>query len=163
MAIRNIRLDDDPVLRKISREVDKFDDRLKLLAVDMIDTMYHANGVGLAAPQIGIRRRVIVVDISEERDNPIVMVNPEIIDQCGCELGLEGCLSVKNRQGDVERPTSISVKYKDINGNNKQIEADDFFARAICHEIDHLNGILYTDIAKEVYQVEEDQGEENEI
>ena len=160
MAIRNIRQDNDPILKKQSREVTKFDDRLKILVEDMIDTMNYSEGVGLAAPQVGILRRVAVVDIGEDESEPIVMINPIIRSEDGSEVKFEACLSVKDMQGEVERPTSIKVEYQNIDGKEETIEATDFLARAICHEIDHLNGILYTDIAKTLYTIEEEAEED---
>ncbi|MDO5724775.1 MAG: peptide deformylase [Tissierellia bacterium] len=158
MAIRKIKTDLDPVLRKVSRPVDEINDRIKILLEDMTQTMYKAEGVGLAAPQIGVLRRVIVVDIGD--GNVYKMINPKIIESDGKELGLEGCLSVPNRSGNVIRPKTIKVEYMDEEGNQNSLDANDFLARAICHEIDHLDGILYIDIAEEIFELVEDTEEQ---
>lgn len=142
MALRIIRTDEDPLLRKVSRPVKTINERIVVLLDDMLETMYDANGIGLAAPQIGILRRCIVVDVGE---GPFKMINPEIIDKKGSSIEIEGCLSVPNFNGTVERPEEIKVKYLDINGVEKEIIAKDLFARCICHEIDHLDGILFSD------------------
>lgn len=146
MAIRNIRLDGDPILRKRSREVEEITDRELVLLDDMEETMRYANGVGLAAPQVGVLRRIIVVD---DGNGLIEMINPEISDRKGRKLDIEGCLSVPGRNGYVDRPAEIKVNYLDRDGKEKEIIAKDLLARIICHEVDHLNGILYTDIMKE--------------
>ena len=156
MAIRNIRLDSDPVLRKKSRIIDKIDGRIKLLLDDMLETMYDAHGVGLAAPQVGVLRRAVVIDIGE---GPIKMINPEIKEPEGCIPGEEGCLSVPNKQGIVERPERLVISYLDENGEPQELATEGYFARAICHELDHLDGILYTDKALEVYDIERDDEE----
>ncbi|MDO4778779.1 MAG: peptide deformylase [Tissierellia bacterium] len=143
MGLRTIRIDGDPLLRKVSREVKEVDDRIRLLLDDMVETMHHANGIGLAAPQVGILRRVIVVDVGE---GIYKMINPEILEREGSDIQIEGCLSIPGFNGTVERPTNIKVKYLDENSEEKIIEAEDLFARCICHEIDHLNGVLFTDI-----------------
>lgn len=155
MAIRNIRIDDDPLLRKQSREVTKFDNRLKYLVEDMFETMYHAEGVGLAAPQVGILKRVIVIDDGE--DNKLEMVNPIIKEMDGEEVQIEGCLSLPHKQGSVKRATHIVVDYYDKDNNKKTLETRDFLARIIQHEIDHLNGILYSDRAIEMYVVKDNE------
>lgn len=142
MAIRQLRFEGDPVLRKISRKIEKIDDKILILLDDMVETMYKEEGVGLAAPQIGILKRAIVIDIGE---GPIKLLNPEIIAQEGCEIDLEGCLSVPDKSGKVKRPKSVKVKYIDINGDEKIIDGSDLLARALCHEIDHLDGVLYID------------------
>lgn len=142
MAIRQLRFEGDPILRKKSRKVDVIDERILTLINDMIDTMYKEEGVGLAAPQIGILKRVIVIDIGE---GPNKLINPEIIYEEGEEVDLEGCLSVPGRSGKVKRPKKVKVKYTDVTGNDKIIEGTGLLARALCHEIDHLNGILYID------------------
>lgn len=155
MAIRNIRIDDDPLLRKQSREVTKFDNRLKYLVEDMFETMYHAEGVGLAAPQVGILKRVIVID--DREGNKLEMVNPVIKEMDGEEVQIEGCLSLPHKQGSVKRATHIVVDYYDKDNNKKTLETRDFFARIIQHEIDHLNGILYSDRAIEMYVVKDNE------
>ncbi|WIF94582.1 peptide deformylase [Caminicella sporogenes] len=142
MAIRNIRKNDDPILRKVSKTVDKIDDKIKELIDDMAETMYNADGVGLAAPQVGILKRVIVIDIG---GGLIELINPEILSEKGKQIDIEGCLSVPNVTGKVERPERVKVKGLDRNGEEVIIEAKGLLARAFCHEIDHLNGILFVD------------------
>lgn len=144
MALRQIRVDGDEVLRKISKKVDKIDDDLKVLVEDMFETMYDADGVGLAAPQIGVLKRVIVIDIDVLKR---VMINPEIIEQSDTEMqdGPEGCLSVPGVEDVVRRPNVLRVRYMDLDGNVVEEIAKDLYARVICHEVDHLNGILFTD------------------
>ena len=150
MAIRQLRYVNDPILRKKSREVTKIDDRIKTLLNDMAETMYENEGVGLAAPQVGILRKVIVIDIGE---GILKLINPEIIEKEGESLDIEGCLSVPNRAGKVLRPERVKVKYLDIDGKKKIIEGTGLLARALCHEIDHLNGGLFID--KVVEEVED--------
>ena len=150
MAIRQLRYVNDPILRKKSREVTKIDDRIKTLLNDMVETMYENEGVGLAAPQVGILRKVIVIDIGE---GILKLINPEIIEKEGESLDIEGCLSVPNRAGKVLRPERVKVKYLDIDGKEKIIEGTGLLARALCHEIDHLNGVLFID--KVVEEVED--------
>lgn len=157
MALRQIREEHDPVLRKISKEVREVTPRIRDLIGDMKDTMYHANGVGLAAPQVGILKRVIVVDINMEEKDPHVFINPVITKMEGTCNGTEGCLSVPGLFGYVDRPERITVEYLDENGEAKTLEAEDFFARAICHEVDHLNGILFIDKPEFTEAVEEDE------
>lgn len=142
MAIRRLRYVNDPILRKKSREVTKIDDRIKILLNDMVETMYENEGVGLAAPQVGILRKVVVIDVGE---GILKLINPEIIEKEGESLDIEGCLSVPNRTGKVLRPERVKVKYLDIDGKEKNIEGTGLLARALCHEIDHLNGILFID------------------
>ena len=147
MALRTIRKDGDEILRKKSKPVKEVTENIRLLVEDMLETMKEANGVGLAAPQVGILKRVIVVDIGE---GPIAMINPEIINSCGTQEGYEACLSVPGKSGVVIRPKELSVKFWDLDGQEVNIEAEDFFARAICHEIDHLDGRLFIDIATDI-------------
>lgn len=153
MAIRIIRTDEDPILRKKSRKIDKIDEKIVELLDDMVETMYEANGVGLAAPQVGVLRRAVVIDIGE---GPIKFVNPEIIKTEGSIDAEEGCLSVPGYSGTVNRPESVLLRYTDENGKEHEMEADGFMARAIFHELDHLEGILYTDKAKEMFVAGED-------
>lgn len=158
MAIRNLRIEGDPILRKTSRVVEELNENIINLIEDMKETMYLNEGVGLAAPQVGVLKRVVVVDVGDVDeddeqlgkgedipDGAIVLINPEIIRQDGEQVGLEGCLSVPQRSGEVKRPSHIIVKAKNENFEDVEFEARNFFARAICHEIDHLNGILYID------------------
>ncbi len=142
MAIRNIRKDEDPILRKKAKKVEKIDDRVKTLLEDMKDTMYDADGVGLAAPQVGVLKRIILVDVGE---GLLEMINPEIVETCGEEIDEEGCLSLPGKNGEVPRPEAVTVKGLNPQGQEIVIEAQHLFARALCHEIDHLNGVLFTD------------------
>ena len=153
MAIRNIREDGDDVLRKVCKPVTKMTERLSQLIDDMFDTMYEANGVGLAAPQVGVLRRIVVIDVMD--DNPLVLVNPEIVEQDGEQIGPEGCLSLPGLQGDVARPEHVICKALDRDMNEITVEGEGLLARAICHELDHLDGILYKDLAIDgLYKVE---------
>ena len=145
MAIRNILKDEDPALRKVCRPVTEFNERLWQLLDDMAETMYAAPGVGLAAPQIGILRRYCVIDVG---DGLIELINPVITAMSGSQIGNEGCLSVPDRYEEVERPMTVTVRAQDRNGNNIEITAEGFKARAFCHEIDHLDGTLYIDRVK---------------
>jgi len=149
MAIREIRKRGDSVLTKVARPVEKFDARLKMLVEDMIDTMYDADGVGLAAPQVGILKRVIVVDVYDDA-GARVLINPEIIEQDGEQFGEEGCLSVPGVAGNVTRPNHVVVKAQDENGEEVIVEGTELLARALCHEIDHLNGVLFTQKATDI-------------
>ncbi|HAE92365.1 MAG TPA: peptide deformylase, partial [Tissierella sp.] len=128
MALREIRLSDDPILRKKSKEITEITDRIKILLDDMIDTMNEAEGVGLAAPQVGVLRRAVVIDVGE---GPIKLINPVITEMKGEEIDIEGCLSVPNRSGTVSRPQWVKVKYLDENGKEKVLEGTGLLARAI--------------------------------
>lgn len=163
MALRTIRTDDDPVLRKISKPVKEVNERMRILAEDMMETMYSSQGVGLAAPQVGVLRRLIVVD--DYAGNKYTMFNPEILSGEGEESGPEGCLSVPGYQGLVCRNTQVRVSYMDLTGERQELFAEGFLARILQHEIDHLDGILYTDRATKLYSLEEaeDLTEEVEI
>lgn len=145
MAIRNIRIEGDPILRKISKPVPKITDRVKILLDDMGETMYAADGVGLAAPQVGILKRVIVVDPRDEETGLVKLVNPEIIEADGEQVGVEGCLSIPEFNGTVKRPEHVKVKYLDEEGNERIWDAHGFPAVILSHEIDHLDGILFRD------------------
>ncbi len=151
MAIRIIVEEPDPVLREISKPVTEINERIHKLLKDMADTMYDANGVGLAAIQIGYKKRVIIVDIG---NGLIEFINPEIIEKNGEQVGPEGCLSIPGKLGEVKRADHIKVKALDRNGKEFVLEANGFLARAIQHEVDHLNGILYTDIAVRMFDPE---------
>ena len=142
MALRNIVKLGDPVLTKKSRVVEKFDDRLATLIDDMLETMYEANGVGLAAPQVGILKRIVVIDVGE---GPIVMINPEIIESDGEQTGDEGCLSVPGKAGQVTRPNYVKARFMGEDMNEYEIEGEELLARCICHELDHLDGHLYVE------------------
>jgi peptide deformylase len=162
MAIRIIVKDPDPVLRELAKPVPKITPNIIKLLNDMADTMYDAPGVGLAAPQIGILKRVIVMDIGDE-NGLIELINPEVIAQEGEQFGPEGCLSIPGLTGDVMRAFKVTVKGLDRDGNEKIIEGTELLARCILHEVDHLNGILYTDLAEKVYRtLKEDEDEEEE-
>jgi peptide deformylase len=157
MGIRRIVQYPDPVLRKKAVPVSRFNERLHKLLDDMAETMYDANGVGLAAPQVGISKRVIVVDVG---DGLIEMVNPEIVAKEGEQFDPpEGCLSIPNLLGVVRRARWIRVKGQDRHGNPVELEAEDYLARAFQHEIDHLNGILFPDVADRVFRPEESEEE----
>ena len=145
MAIREVRIDGDEVLRKVSRPVTEMTPRIEQLIGDMIDTMYQYDGVGLAAPQVGVLRRVIVIDIGE---GPMVFINPEIVEPEGEQCGQEGCLSIPGVYMDVKRPNHVVVTAKNEKMEDIRVEGDELLARALCHEIDHLNGILFKDIAE---------------
>ena len=165
MAIRNIREDGDDVLRKVCKPVTKMTDRLLTLIDDMFETMYDANGVGLAAPQVGVLRRIVVIDVPTEEgeSNPIVLVNPEIIESDGEQTGAEGCLSLPGLQGDVTRPYHVVCKALNENMEEITVEGEGLLARAICHETDHLDGILYKDLVKDgLYKVEPIKPEDEE-
>ncbi len=147
MAILPIRIYPDPVLRVKTRKVEEFDDRLRKLASNMVETMHAAPGVGLAAPQVGSDLRMAVVDVSvgEDPTQLMVLINPEIVRREGLETDVEGCLSLPGITDKVDRPIAILVRAQDLAGKPFQLEAVDYLARAICHEVDHLDGILFTD------------------
>lgn len=145
MAIRNIRVIGDSVLNKAAKPVREVDKKLLILIDDMLDTLYNAEGVGLAAPQIGILKRLVVIDVSEEGNSPIVLINPEILETSGEQTGDEGCLSVPGKMGTVIRPNYVKVKAYNTNMEEFILEGTELLARALCHEIDHLNGELYVD------------------
>ena len=149
MAIRNIVQLGDEVLRKKSFEVTDFGPKTHQLLDDMKDTLIKANGAGLAAPQVGVLRRIFVVSVDGAY---FECINPVITDEKGKQVGEEGCLSVKGKYGVVERPNKVTVKAFDRNGNPFTIKAEGFLARAFCHEYDHLNGVLYIDKAKEMFE-----------
>ena len=142
MALRKIRIQGDSVLTKVCRPVEKMTPRIKTLIEDMLDTMYDADGVGLAAPQVGVLRRVVVIDVGE---GPIVMVNPEIIESDGSQTGEEGCLSLPGKSGVVTRPNHVKARAYNENMELYEIEGEELLARAICHELDHLEGHMYTE------------------
>jgi peptide deformylase len=142
MALRNIRKYGDSILRKKSRKVEEINERIHVLLDDMEETLYEEDGVGLAAPQVGVLKRVIVVDVGE---GILKLVNPEIIYSEGKAVDTEGCLSIPGSQGEVERPHKVKVKALNEKGEEIIIEGEDLLARALCHEIDHLNGILFID------------------
>ena len=155
MAIREVREMGDDVLEKQCKPVTKMTLRTKILIEDMLDTMYEKMGVGLAAPQVGVLRRIVVIDVGE---GPIVMINPEILETAGSQTGDEGCLSVPGMAGQVTRPNYVKVKALDVNMNEQIYEGEGLLARAFCHEIDHLDGKMYTELVEgELHKVTYDE------
>ena len=146
MAIRTIRTYGDDILRKKSRMVDEINPRVLLLIKDMKETMYHSKGVGLAAPQVGILKRIAVIDVG---NGPTTIINPEIVEMQGAHLANEGCLSIPGTQKNVERPEKVTVKALNEEGEEIVIQGEGLLARALCHEIDHLDGVLFIDKALE--------------
>ena len=145
MALRTIRTEGDSVLTKKCRPVEDMTPRLKELVEDMLDTMYENNGVGLAAPQVGILKRIVVIDVG---DGPLVLINPEIMETSGEQTGDEGCLSVPGMSGQVTRPNYVMVKAFTEDMEEVEYEGEGLLARAFCHEIDHLDGKLYTELVE---------------
>ncbi len=143
MGIRNLRTMGDECLRKNCKEIKMITPRIRLLAGDMLDTMYAANGVGLAAPQVGILKRIVVIDVDGE--HPYVLINPEILETRGEQTGYEGCLSVPGKSGIVTRPNYAKVRATGLDGKEFILEGEELLARAICHECDHLDGVIYVD------------------
>lgn len=165
MALRNIREQGEPVLNKVCKPVTEMTPRIKELIEDMLDTMYDANGVGLAAPQVGILKRIFVVDCSTEEveAGPYVFVNPVILETSGEQTGQEGCLSVPGKSGQVTRPNYVKIAAYDKDMNYFELEATELLARAICHENDHLDGHLYVEkVEGPLYDVTQDDAEEAE-
>jgi peptide deformylase len=158
MALRQIRIMGDEKLEKVCRPVTEMTDRTRDLINDMLDTMYDSNGVGLAAPQVGILKRIVVIDIGE---GPVVMINPEILETSGEQTGQEGCLSLPGQAGIVTRPNYVKVRALDENMEEYELEGEELMARAICHECDHLDGIMYVrHVEGELFDVSEEDGEE---
>ena len=156
MAIRNVRVLGDEILTKKSKEVKEITPKIKELIGDMLDTMYAHEGVGLAAPQVGILKRIVVIDVSEEGNDPIVLINPEVISTSGEQMGSEGCLSVPGKVGMVKRPNVVKVRALDENMEEFEIEGEELLARALLHETDHLDGKLYVDLVDgELYNTED--------
>lgn len=145
MALRKIRTEGDPVLTKVSRPVTEMTPKLRTLIFDMLDTMYEEMGVGLAAPQVGILKRVVIIDVG---DGPMVLINPEILETSGEQTGDEGCLSVPGMAGQVTRPNYVKVKALNENMEEVVYEGTELLARAFCHEIDHLDGKMYTELVE---------------
>ena len=161
MAIRNIVKYGDAVLEKKCRVVEKFDDRLAQLVDDLFDTLYDSGGVGLAAPQVGVLRRVTVIDTGEEADGgPFELINPEIIEEEGEQTGVEGCLSYPGRFGIVTRPNKVKVKAQDRHGEGHEYSGEALLARAFCHEIEHLDGQLF--ISHVTRWIDDDEEDEEE-
>ncbi len=156
MGIRKIMTVKEPCLHKVCRPVEKFDGKLHKLLDDMKETLLDANGVGLAAPQVGILRRVVVVDTGEEM---LELVNPELLETSGEQEGAEGCLSVPGKYGLVKRPMVAKVRAQDREGNWFEVEGEELIARCFCHEIDHLDGIVYTEVMERFLTEEELNGE----
>ena len=162
MAIRTIREIGDPVLNKNSKEVTAITPRIKDLIGDMFETMYEANGVGLAAPQVGILKRIVVIDASGEGNEPLLLINPRILETSGEQSGNEACLSVPGKTGIVTRPNYVKVAAQDEDLKPIEIEGEELLARAICHELEHLDGHLYVEkVEGELMdmEMEEDDGE----
>ena len=158
MALRQIRIQGDSVLEKVCRPVEKISPRIATLIEDMIDTMYENNGVGLAAPQVGVLRRIAVIDVGE---GPIVLVNPVILETSGEQTGEEGCLSLPGKSGQVTRPNYAKVRAFDAEMNEFEIEGEELLARALLHEIDHLDGHMYTALVEgPLHDVTYDEEEE---
>ncbi len=155
MALRQIRMMGDEKLKKVCRPVETMTPRIQTLIQDMLETMYTANGVGLAAPQVGILKRIVVVDAGS---GPIVLVNPQIQETSGEQTGSEGCLSLPGRAGNVTRPNYVKVRAFDENMQEIEVEGEELLARAICHECDHLDGIMYVEkVEGELYDVTDEE------
>ena len=159
MGLRKILTDKDPALHKVCRPVEKFDGRLHRLLDDMKETLADANGVGLAAPQVGILRRVVLVDSGDE---VLELINPSLLETSGEQVGAEGCLSVPGKYGLVKRPNYAKVRAQDRNGNWFEAEGEELIARCFCHELDHLDGILYTEVMERFLTEEELEAQEEE-
>ena len=157
MGLRKILTVQEPCLHKVCRPVEKFDGKLWKLLDDMKETLLDANGVGLAAPQVGILRRVVVIDIGDEI---LELVNPELLETSGEQEGAEGCLSVPGKYGLVKRPNFAKVRAQDRDGNWFEVEGEELIARCFCHELDHLDGIVYTEVMERYLTEEELNGEE---
>jgi peptide deformylase len=149
MALRHIRLYDDPLLRKISKPVKAIDNKIRMLLEDMAQTMSAANGLGIAAPQVGILKRIILIEFEEKRYE---LINPELVESSGTQTHTEGCLSVPGVNGLVERPLYVKVKALNRDGEEFFLEGQELLAVALCHELDHLDGVLYTDKATEMHE-----------
>lgn len=158
MAIRNIRYDKDEVLRKRSKEIETIDNKIRELALDMVETMYKYDGVGLAAPQVGILKRIIVIDPGT---GPLALVNPVIKKTAGMQTSEEGCLSYPNVFGNVDRPETVTVEYYDLDGKKQRIKAEGLEAVILSHEIDHLDGVVFLDKAYDVYTLTDEEIEAN--
>lgn len=158
MALRTIRIQGDEVLNKRCREVTEMTPRIATLIEDMVETMHEANGVGLAASQVGVLKRIVVIDVGE---GPIVLINPVILETDGSQTGDEGCLSLPGKAGQVTRPNYVKVRALDENMVERELEGTELLARAFCHEIDHLDGHLYTELVEgDIYDVRYEEEEE---
>lgn len=161
MALRTIRTQGDPILNKKCRNVEEMTPRLQDLITDMLETMYEAYGVGLAAPQVGVLKRIVVIDVG---DGPIILINPLIIESSGEQTGDEGCLSVPGMAGTVTRPNYVKVRALNENMEEFEIEGEELLARAFCHELDHLDGQMYTDLVQgELHSAVYEDDEEEEM
>ena len=161
MALRTIVTEPDEMLRKKSREVTNFNERIHQLLDDMKDTMYESNGVGLAAVQVGVLRRVVVIDVEDEH-GCIELINPEIIHMEGEQDGREGCLSFPGKMGYVKRPMTVTFRAQDRNGEWYEMTGEGMFARCVCHELDHLDGVVFLDTARDVTEMTDEDFEEYE-
>ena len=160
MALRTIRIQGDPVLTKVCRPIPEVTERIRILVEDMLETMYEANGVGLAAPQVGILKRLVVIDIGDG-PGPFIMINPEIVESSGEQTGDEGCLSLPGKAGTVTRPNYVKAKYYDLDMNECEVVGEELLARAICHELDHLDGHMYVELVKDgLHDVTYEESEE---
>ncbi len=159
MALREVRIQGDPILEKPCRPVTEVTERIQTLIDDMLETMYEHDGVGLAAPQVGVLKRIVVIDVGE---GPVVMINPEIIETSGEQTGAEGCLSLPGKYGTVTRPNYVKAKFFDENMDEYEIEGEELLARAICHELDHLDGHMYTELAEGPLYTAEEMSEDQE-
>jgi peptide deformylase len=155
MAVKEIVQYGNKVLKTTCKKVDKIDDEVLSLVQDMKDSLYSTTGIGLAAPQIGVLKRVILIDL-REGDAPIILINPKIVAKFGKEISVEGCLSYVGYEGEVVRPKKVTVQGMNIKGENVEYTAEGLLAVAFCHEIDHLDGIMYVDRAKKIYKLEDE-------
>lgn len=164
MALRQIRIQGDPVLEKVCKEVKEITPRVKELVDDMLDTMYESNGVGLAANQVGILKRIVVIDVSDgEEPDPIILINPQLMESMGAQTGNEGCLSLPGKTGVVTRPSYVKITYQDLDMQQHELEGEELLARAICHELEHLDGHMYTErVEGPLKDVEAPQEDEEE-
>ena len=160
MALRTIRIQGDPVLTKVCRPIPEVTERIRILVEDMLETRYEANGVGLAAPQVGILKRLVVIDIGDGQ-GPFIMINPEIVESSGEQTGDEGCLSLPGKAGTVTRPNYVKAKYYDLDMNECEVVGEELLARAICHELDHLDGHMYVELVEDgLHDVTYEESEE---
>ena len=160
MALRTIRIQGDPVLTKVCRPIPEVTERIRILVEDMLETMYEANGVGLAAPQVGILKRLVVIDIGDGQ-GPFIMINPEIVESSGEQTGDEGCLSLPGKAGTVTRPNYVKAKYYDLDMNECEVVGEELLARAICHELDDLDGHMYVELVEDgLHDVTYEESEE---
>ncbi len=157
MALREVRQQGDPILQRECKPVKELKERDQILIDDMLETMHANDGVGLAAPQVGVLKQIAVVDVSENRDDPIILINPKVVESDGEQTGPEGCLSLPGLYGDVTRPNHVVVEALDRNMEPFTVEGEELFARAMCHEIDHLSGHMYTELAQgPLYEMDEE-------